>query len=109
MRSLPPQQKMWLAFADSYEEVEIVCRGVSGHVFKPGHKPEQPYTVVDCDGHEYIVGLANLHHSPLEASIEMAQLAKKHGVKLESNPSDPDDDDPPDSSPGDDDDEDDDE
>lgn len=94
---------MWIAFADSYEEVSIVCRGTNGVVFKPGAKPDQPYCVEDCDGQQYVVGLAHLHHTPREASIESAQLAKRLGVERTSNPSgpgdDPDDDDEPDSDP----------
>ena len=98
----------WVAYPEGVEKVQLIEEGVGARKVKRGLYTK-PVTVENEDGDEFIVSSTSLHHSPIEASVEVAKIRKSLGLSeqieddLEKNPLDDIDDSEEDEDPEDDD------
>jgi hypothetical protein len=74
-----PGDVKWVAYPEGVERVEVVERGCRGHVFRNGEKPENPY-VVSEGGDQYVLGEAELHDNPVQASVAVAKMRSELGL-----------------------------
>lgn len=83
----------WVAYPEGVEKVQLIEEGVGARKVKRGLYTK-PVTVENEDGDEFIVSSTSLHHSPIEASVEVAKIRKSLGLSeqieddLEKNPLD---------------------
>ena len=78
-RRYKPGDVKWIAYPDGVARVEIEERGSRGFTFRDGKKPDNPYVVNDGDD-RYVVGEAELHDNPVDASKDVAKMRSKLGL-----------------------------